>query len=742
MKTNKLMLAALALGGLVACQEIDRSSKPSDPTVYDLTAGFESCDAAAWAWDAEDEITVYDGKDVNPFVTAEGGETAVFSGLANKNADQLMAIYPSKTPSTTAGRYYGKVNMSIPSFQTASAQPAKKSSIFAAYAKKGETALTFLPMTAFLKIDLKEKDEVVSVTIRSNGGEPLTGPVKVGLFEEPTIEAAESGSASVTLGGDCIDGAVYAAVLPQTLSQGYTISFVNLNDERWEVKVDGNVSFGRNEVYDLGSFADIKWEVAVNPNPSSVPSLTLVKAGFVEADFNMVSEGSFEYFPDQDLRYRSPWRFDSQFAVAVTGHDGTPAVKIDLTPDKTGWHRFFQVTALRQGAKYTHSAWATCTNANTYFDCQTWPSARHQEIPGRNWGPSTEWKYITHTVDPGTDFFCDVIVGAWWEADMVIQYDEVRIIPEGYTAKSTAPDHHEAIGNVKNTTYDEISELGKAVAWRNSKGKLCFVLSDVTVGGVHYDTAIAFTENSDLNGGGLSISRFLKSRGKLVPVSTPEDGVLSIVPNDVFVLDGKTYLHYYAKNRQNPDNIHDWSAAHAGFLVSEDDGLTWTKGTGTWKGDGSFASASFTVKDGVVYAVGTISGRNMSSSWENFWMMKADAKLDITDPANWDYYTVKDTKYSWEHGNQDAAAPKDPLRLICGARSEPALVWNPKFNRFMLIYRDDKQQGLVYRDAGSIEEDWSGEKPLAYDDIAAGMFAPSVIDVDENGDLFMVVPQL
>ena len=123
-------------------------------------------------------------------------------------------------------------------------------------------------------------------------------------------------------------------------------------------------------------------------------------------------------------------------------------------------------------------------------------------------------------------------------------------------------------------------------------------------------------------------------------------------------------------------------------------------------------------------------------------MMKADASLDITDPANWDYYTVNATKYSWAHGDQDAAAPQDPLRLICGSRSEPALVWNPKFERFMLIYRDEKQEGLVYRDAGSIEEDWSGEKPLAYDDIAAGMYAPSVIDVDENGDLFMVVPQL
>ena len=59
-----------------------------------------------------------------------------------------------------------------------------------------------------------------------------------------------------------------------------------------------------------------------------------------------------------------------------------------------------------------------------------------------------------------------------------------------------------------------------------------------------------------------------------------------------------------------------------------------------------------------------------------------------------------------------------------------------------MIYRDGRQEGLVYRDAGNVDEEWSGEKPLAYDDLAAGIYAPSVLEVNENGELVLVACQL
>lgn len=740
MKANRFFIAILAMAGLAACQEPEEVVVPNDPVRYDLTATFEATEGMTWAWAAEDEFTVYDGKSVNAFLTTEGGESAVFSGLANKHAEALQAIYPA----TTGGRYSGKVAATIPTSQDAAAVFPKERALFAAYAPAGANALTFKPVVSFLKISLDKRDRVVSVELKSNAEEPITGAVMVGLFETPTIEAQEAAVPNVVMTGLNMDGANYLAVMPQTLSQGYTISFVCDDERRYSTTVSAETVFEANKIHDLGSFSDIPWETILNDKPTGLPSAVIVKAGFQEAAFNMVSEGSFEYYPDEDIRYRTPWVVESEFVTAVPGHDGTPAMGLDLTPDKYGWHRNVQVCALRQHTDYVYSAWATCTHGNTYFSCCTWPSGVNREQSGFQWGPTEEWKYIEHVVNPGTDVLADVIQGAWWESIMKVQYDEISLVPKGYTAMSTAPKSQEKIGSVVNATFDKVDDLGKIIAWKNSRGKVSFILSDLNVNGVHYDTAVAQTEDTEINGN-LTIALFAKSAGKFIPVSVPGEGVISIVPNDVFLLNGKTYLHYYAKKWQNPDNADDWTVDHAGFLVSEDDGVTWTECNGKWSGNGTFCSASFAEKDGVLYMLGTNQGRKCHHGIgdfhrSNFYLARVAVTEDITDPKNWEYYNCKDWVKGAETLYTDDGA--DPNRIVMGSRGECALVWNPKFQRFMMIYRDGRQEGLVYRDAASVDDEWSGEKPLAYDDLAAGIYAPSVLDVTADGELILLASQL
>lgn len=738
MKTRRFFIALLALAGLSACQEPEEAIVPNVPGQFDLTATFEVTEGMSFTWAANDEITVYDGKSVNPFVTAEGGEAAVFSGLANKKAEMLQAIYPA----TNGGRYSGKVNVTLPTSQDAVAVFPKERALFAANASTSAGALKFQPVVSFLKITLDKRDRVVSLELKANAEEPLTGAVKVdlaGLSAEP----AEAAVPYVMMTGLNMDGANYMAVLPQTLSQGYTLSFVCDDERRYSVSVPAEAVFEQNKIYDLGSYSDIQWETILNDKPTALPSAVLVKAGFQEAEFNMVSEGSFEYYPDQEIRYRTPWLVDSPWAATVNGHDGTPALCFDLTPDKFNWHQIVQVCALRQNKNYVHSAWATTTHFNTYFACKVWPSGGLQEIGGGTWGPTEEWTKISHIVNPGNDILADVYVGAWWEPVMVAQYDEISIIPEGYTAKSTAPKSQEKIGTVINATFDKVDNLGKVIAWKNSKGKICFILSDFTVNGVHYDTAVAQTEDTELTGN-LTIALFAKSAGKFIPISVPGEGIVSIVPNDVFLLNGKTYLHYYAKKWQNPDNADDWTVDHAGFLVSEDDGVTWTKCNGKWSGNGTFCSASFVEKDGMLYMLGTNAGRKIRHlihefHRSNFYFARVSTDKDITDPKNWEYYNCKEWTNVETIYTDDGA---DANRIVMGSRGECALVWNPKFERFMMIYRDGRQEGLVYRDAASVDDEWSGEKPLAYDDLAAGIFAPSVLEVTDNGELILFASQL
>lgn len=746
MRTKKFFIALMALASLAACQEQEEVIKPNDPARYDLTATIEAVEDLTWSWEAEDAITVYDGKAVNAFVTSEGGESAVFSGLANKNADELMAIYPS----TTQGRYFGKVDMVLPVAQAGvKGGVAKSNIILAAYKKNdGQNVLNFTNMVSYVKFNISEDLDVVAVELKSNAGEPLAGNVKVGLFEDPTIEAAEGASAAVTVSDDPCAGTYYVAVIPQTLTQGYTLNLVASDDSRASVTVSEEVVFERGKITELtADLTDVDWVAPVNPNPTTVPSVAVIKAGFEEAPFNMVSEGSFEYFPDQDIRYRTPWIIETPWATAVTGHDGTPALGVDLAApaeERGGWHRNVQVCALRQNKNYVYSAWATCTHGNTYFSCCTWPSGINREQSGFNWGPTEEWKFISHIVNPGNDILADVIQGAWWEPIMKMQYDEISLIPEGYTAMSTAPKSQEKLGGISNATFDQIEELGKVVAWKNSKGELCFILSDFTVNGIHYDTAVAFTECTDITKP-VVLSRLLKKRGQFTPIALPGNAAISIVPNDVFILNGKTYLHYFAKKWQNPDNANDWTVDHAGFLVSEDDGQTWTQCSGKWSGDGTYCTASFTEKDGMLYMLGTNRGRQYRHGIgdfhrSNFYVARIATTEDITNPNNWEYFNCKE----WVKGPEilwtDAAG--DPNRLVMGSRGECALIWNPKFERFMMIYRDGRQEGLVYRDAASVDDAWSGEKPLAYDDLAAGIYAPSVIDITADGEVILVASQL
>jgi hypothetical protein len=69
-------------------------------------------------------------------------------------------------------------------------------------------------------------------------------------------------------------------------------------------------------------------------------------------------------------------------------------------------------------------------------------------------------------------------------------------------------------------------------------------------------------------------------------------------------------------------------------------------------------------------------------------------------------------------------------------------VYNPKFDRFMMIYRSAVHGGLVYRDADAIDGFWSGEKIITDDDVNGSSYAPSILEVEENGDILMAVPQL
>ena len=134
----------------------------------------------------------------------------------------------------------------------------------------------------------------------------------------------------------------------------------------------------------------------------------------------------------------------------------------------------------------------------------------------------------------------------------------------------------------------------------------------------------------------------------------------------------------------------------------------------------------------MLYMVGSYAGRHIG--WFNtFGFARINASEDFTDPTKWEYLTPTAGWVDTEVGDLPV--------VLMGSNGEPALVYNGKWQRWMLIYRGILG-GLVFRDADSIDGDWSAEKLLVKDSETARFYAPSVLDVTSDGDIILLASAL
>ncbi len=707
-----------------------------------FTATIESVtDGPTIAWAADDAISVLDEAGNHKFTTTGSGATATFSGRADANAESFVALYPFQSGISLNG---GKVSVSVSAEQTAVAGGFSGTNYAVAYAANDDAkTLNFKNVPAYLKITLSAADKVSSVTVAAKNGEQLAGEVDVTVADEITITEGSKASSTVTLVGDALDGTFYIQVLPQTLSGGYTLTMLNDEDLSYTQEVTSSVALSSSQAYDLGSFSGMEWVEAVNPNPTTVPSFNLIKASFEEADFNIVSEPGFEDYPLLALNDRTNWRIHTS-ALTTEAHEGSVAITV-ANPDPGVWFDLaMQAIALRANTDYVYSVWGKTGTPNVYTGVQSYsPNGGDENLRHEIHGPSTwpinaDWSNQTLEFTSGpTVFYADVFCGIWGDEGAFFTVDDISLTPRGYDKKSMDATTASVLGTMSNTTFSTITDLGKAVMWKGLDGKLKVALSDVTIKGTHYDNAIAITDAEDVNGP-ISITNFVKEGGALTPIMVAGEGEISIVPNSVFTLNGKTYMHYFAKAADGAD-ADTWTAASAGFLVSEDDGLTWTKGTGTWSGAGCFVEASVCEKDGMLYMVGAKAGRAVKGNvFANIYVARTSASGDFTDPTAWEYFDG----LAWQSGDE-SVCNINTCCIAVGCTSEPAIVYNSKFDRFMMIYRSNTHGGLVFRDADAVDGFWSGEKIITDDDVIGGKsFAPSVLEVSADGELVMAAPQL
>lgn len=761
MKTRTFFIVAAIAIPLVSCQKPGPDT-PAGPDYQEITfsASAATVDGVDLGFKAGDQFSIFDGKANQKFTAASA--TSI-KGTANAKAEAFAAIYPY---SAEYKRTSGKVSVTVPSAQSPEAgKVAANANFQVAYATSATEELKFSFMPALLKMNVATDKKIVSVTISANGNETLTGACSMELSATPKCEKAGEGANKVTVSGAEISGVYYAAVIPGNVS-AFTVSFTASDDYHAEVSVNG-AELKSGVVSDLGTFNTLNWVEPVNPNPTEVTGAVIMKASFKTADFNLLGDGGFEDYPFDTWKWENAANVDAKL---IDGHNSPKALRMDRISNEG-------MTNLTQGLVFTNLVaegdirWImefdarVSKNSNVDFysgfsfndDFGNWfrevnghPGTPEDVVEnGRFFFNDEQWHhYVLDETNYPTQAWGFAHVGMWGDINVApcwSEYDNVVVYAKGYDIRgiSTEPTSATVVGSITNATFDQVDGLGKVVAWMDSDNKVKLAFSDVVINGTTVPSAVAETQSSDPSS--IQINKFYKSEGTFTPILALEEGELSVVPDDVFVQDGKTYLHYYTTTFFDPNFNLNWATDKTGFAVSEDNGKTWTAAPKTWapsawanNADGKFSNASFVNHDGYTYMIGSHAGRD-NWLWGKSYAARVSDGKDITDPNAYEYFGNP----GWIDGSEVGEnAIRHNQHILMGDRGTYDLIWNPKFEVYQLFYRADAAQGIVYRDSKGPDADgrwyWSGPKRLTKDEETGVLGSISVLKVEEDGSVIFV----
>lgn len=254
---RQLLLILAAFTATVSCMKEQHSVQEMAEGCF--TARFSDASRTTLkgldvVWEAGDEISINGWR----YRTAEGGLDATFTPIEGKvpMADRYVAVYPSSL-ALSGDRISGTLQ---------SGQKAREGVFPAgtghAVAVAKESSLEFRSMFSYLSLKINAPG-VASVSVKSNGGEPLCGPYSAS-FEDgyPLVKADGDGSEVILSAGEGKEtfssGCEYLlTVFPSLMSSGFTVTF-NFDAEygggSWSRSTDKSVRLGRAVILDLGAF--------------------------------------------------------------------------------------------------------------------------------------------------------------------------------------------------------------------------------------------------------------------------------------------------------------------------------------------------------------------------------------------------------------------------------------------------------------------------------------------------------
>ena len=279
------MMAFAAIVSFASCSSEDNTTIENESAAKLMTftatqegdeqstrAAISTADSKVINWESNDQISIFDGTNNNPFTLKDGAGTksATFQGEA-ETADEYTAVYPYQSEANYDASNGTVTGITLKPTQSATDNSFDKEAALMISVGDKNT-LRFKNVVGYVKvkptfnctrIDLKAFDNSAVLagkgTISYNGGEPT-----LDLSKAPIKDYA------ITLTGEIKeDKYYYIAVPPVTLKAGWTIKFTASNGTVYSRKGTKDITFIRNKVIDLGEF-DIDGSYWYNPRGTKV----------------------------------------------------------------------------------------------------------------------------------------------------------------------------------------------------------------------------------------------------------------------------------------------------------------------------------------------------------------------------------------------------------------------------------------------------------------------------------------
>ena len=282
-------------------------------------------------WQAGDEISVFDGTGAgcnHQFSLTGDASLGKFSGIASSEATSFTAVYPY-TEGATLGEDGSVSGITLPAEQTATPNSFDP-----------KAALMMANTTDKSKLEFKNAVSLVKVTtqfackkIVLSANEDIAGTGTLTMtFDNDTYTSSftfNSGSSkTITLKpatGESFDaGTYYIVVPPTTLTNGFSISFINSADTKAYTRTSTkNNIFNRSGIRNLGTFneSDETWTSTIESNGKVKASqqvdlgLTIEQDGkkyrviFAKSNLtaNGLAENEYDYGDYFAWGAREPW---------------------------------------------------------------------------------------------------------------------------------------------------------------------------------------------------------------------------------------------------------------------------------------------------------------------------------------------------------------------------------------------------------------------------------------------------